>query len=774
MGARALLAALVTSLGLLLLAATPARGFERAVPERFFGVSAPSLLTISVFGQTELRDAALDQIRAAGIDSVRTEAGWADVERDAPMTAGEHEYSWSTLDPFVEALALRGLAWMPNPHSPPMWARDPQSGSWCRRHAGVRPDAAADYGDFAGALARRYGRGGSFWRDNPSLPNIPVETYELWNEPNWTPFWCPVPDPETFAEMVAAAGNQIHAADPAATVAIGGLSALKANEYYGSGYLKGMGVPRFLERMTAAVPDLHESVDAAALHPYRPDPDLDVAMLGWFRRALERAGLGEEELILSEFGWNQLDYSEADRAEMISRSVNQLARTDCDLAGIYPHTWTSPELNKADRGDWWGMANPSTAVPYASGRAYASQIELFEGRAATAPPTDSVPVCEGDGAAPAEQQLQPPRVPDAFFGATLTSLPTPWRDRAQIEAMADANLGRARELVSWKAIEPVPETSPYYERFWTRLDDQFTLLGLEGIGIAPVFNSAPGWAGGAAGGVEAAYARFMGTVAERYGAGGAFWDENRHLDRGLAPKGFEVWSLANWGGSWWDGNPSASRYASMYLAARNAMRAVDPGIAAVASLSDAGPSGTAGAYIKQMVAARPQLRGSLDAVYVQTTSKRTILPIIALVGEVRAALDQTGNEDAEIHLGFGAPTKGPNALTEAERKTLYHWVSYWAPLSDCGLEGLFAFAWSTKEQNAGDIFDWMGIANPLTGVLSATGAAYRDLAALFTGLLAEPAPRATLHTCGGPAPDRDGDGFPDEVEDHPLDPELHP
>jgi hypothetical protein len=758
----------------LAIAPAPAAAFERAVPERFFGVSAPALYTMSLDGRWAQRDQALAEIRAAGIDSVRNEVGWRDVEA-SPPSGSVHEYDWTKVDRHVAALAAFGQTMLPAIQSPPDWAQtDAAVAEGCGRRGGVAPSAVDDYAAFAGALAKRYGHGGDYWALNPHLNPAPVEVFELWNEPNWSAYWCPAVDPETYADLVAASAPAIHGADPEAQVAIGGLVSFKQSEYYANGASKGVPTRLFLERLVRRAPSLANEVDAVAAHAYRPDPDLDVALLGWLRRGLARVGLGGAELVFTEFGWNQLDVGEADRAEMYGEAVGQFARTDCGLAAIYPHTWISDERDVNSRGDWWGIADPVTAEPYASGLAYAEQIALFEGRGQTAPPSETIPVCHGDGSTPAEARIRPPRVPDSFFGSSVNVWPAPWKDRDHLAAMQSANLGRVREMVSWRASEPLAPGATGYEQRLAGLDDQFTLLGLEGIGIVPAFHTAPAWAANAPGGHVGAYARFMGSIAARYGSGGTFWDESRHLARSLAPRRFEIWSQANLNASWWDKNASASRYASMYLAARDALRAADPSARAVASVLESGTVGTAPAFLRTMALANPGLAGNLDAVYLHITQRRTLAKITALVAEVRATLDQTGNPAAELHLGFGAPTKGKNAITEAARAALYRDVSSWAVRSDCGVEGVLAHTWSTPEQDPGNAAHWYGIARPADGTLSPTGVAYRDTAASFLGLSGAASATAAVHTCGRPPPDRDGDGFPDEVEDHPLDPALHP
>ena len=48
---------------------------------------------------------------------------------------------------------------------------------------------------FVRAAVERYGAGGTFWEEHPELPNLPIEDWQLWNEPNSPFFWKPAPDP---------------------------------------------------------------------------------------------------------------------------------------------------------------------------------------------------------------------------------------------------------------------------------------------------------------------------------------------------------------------------------------------------------------------------------------------------------------------------------------------------------------------------------------------------------------------------------------------------
>ena len=47
---------------------------------------------------------------------------------------------------------------------------------------GSRADANA-MAAFVSSFAQQYGRGGTFWSQHPELPYLPVESYEIGNEP---------------------------------------------------------------------------------------------------------------------------------------------------------------------------------------------------------------------------------------------------------------------------------------------------------------------------------------------------------------------------------------------------------------------------------------------------------------------------------------------------------------------------------------------------------------------------------------------------------------
>ena len=96
------------------------------------------------------------------------------------------------------------------------------------RSQGPAADASA-MAAFVTTFAQRYGRGGSFWAQHPDLPYLPVESYEIGNEPDITPT-APAdstslhyPDPAAYAEVYESARAALHQVDPAAQAVVGGM-----------------------------------------------------------------------------------------------------------------------------------------------------------------------------------------------------------------------------------------------------------------------------------------------------------------------------------------------------------------------------------------------------------------------------------------------------------------------------------------------------------------------------------------------------------------------
>jgi hypothetical protein len=142
-------------------------------------------------------DAALDQMQAMGVNTVRIGIPWAGIN---PVPG---YYNWSQADYMINAADARGMGVLAVITTTPGWANDPSA-------PGIygHPASPADFGTFAGLAAQRYAG--------------KVGAYEIWNEPNAALYYGPQPDPAGYTALLKAAYPAIKAADPNATV-VGGV-----------------------------------------------------------------------------------------------------------------------------------------------------------------------------------------------------------------------------------------------------------------------------------------------------------------------------------------------------------------------------------------------------------------------------------------------------------------------------------------------------------------------------------------------------------------------
>jgi hypothetical protein len=328
------------------------------VARDFYGLNAQLSFSHASGGWT----AAAAQIAGMGVGVVRRDAFWSAVE-PLPPRRGRHHYRWRGTDRLVHALARSGLRWYPIVDYANNWAGV----------AGVQsPPTAArvpDYAAFAGALARRYGPEGRFWKLHPRLQALPVQDYEIWNEPNVVRFW---PDqsyaPERLARMYLAARRQIKTVDPAARVVVGGLSVV--------------GVRQFLTRMRRARPRLAGNLDAVGFHPYGGGPDggleTTYARIRTLRSALDRLFPGMHIPIeITETGWAARWVPEGWRAKRLRRLALELPRSDCNVTRFIVHTWISSESGRSPE-DWFGIAHAGGRLTPA-GRAFRAAVRDMAG-----------------------------------------------------------------------------------------------------------------------------------------------------------------------------------------------------------------------------------------------------------------------------------------------------------------------------------------------------------------------------------------------------------
>ena len=213
-----------------------------------YGASVNLVFNALIYTQPQI-NAQLQALHQTGATIARSDAFWEAAEPKAPVN-GIHHYDWTFADSVAGSLAAHGLRWLPIIDYSALWAESVPG----QDHS--PPRSASAYAAYAAAFAARYGPGGSFWRSHPDLPAEPVETYEIWNEPDIAAFWAPSPDPSRYVELYLRARDAITSVDPTARVIIGGLVRADVS----------------LPAMLQARPDLRRHLDGVAIHPYRANP----------------------------------------------------------------------------------------------------------------------------------------------------------------------------------------------------------------------------------------------------------------------------------------------------------------------------------------------------------------------------------------------------------------------------------------------------------------------------------------------------------------------
>jgi polysaccharide biosynthesis protein PslG len=191
---------------------------------RRFGMNGPQ-----VWMPTMTRRRELDGMKALGVELVRMDVPWADVERT------NDSWTYKKIDNEVNEILVRGMTPLLVPtYCTPRWANS-------HRGCYAPPTDASEYGEFVGHLVSHYAPRG-------------IHFYEIWNEPNNGAFFAPAPDPSKYTQMLKSAYTNAHAEDASALVICCAL-ALGAGDPVG-----------FMRGIYSS--GGHGYFDAVSLHPY--------------------------------------------------------------------------------------------------------------------------------------------------------------------------------------------------------------------------------------------------------------------------------------------------------------------------------------------------------------------------------------------------------------------------------------------------------------------------------------------------------------------------
>ncbi len=286
----------------------------------------------------------MDLAVASGVESLRVSLRWSATQPSAKFAALPGPYrgaftdvggvptSFGAFDRIVAAAAARHLSLLPVVLGTPAWANGGKATS-------VPPRTPTTYANFVAALVHRYGPAGSFWSSHPSLARVPIRSWQIWNEPDFSQYWSVQPFAQSYVRLLAAAHAAIKAADPGAQVVLAGL-------------------PEFSWQYMAqiyAVPGARSDFDMAAIHPYTAHPPGVITILDRVRAVMNGAGDQAKPILATEITFPSsagkappqfgVGTTEAGQARLLGQVLPLLAanRARLHLSGFFWYTWMGDE-----------------------------------------------------------------------------------------------------------------------------------------------------------------------------------------------------------------------------------------------------------------------------------------------------------------------------------------------------------------------------------------------------------------------------------------------
>jgi polysaccharide biosynthesis protein PslG len=278
--------------------------------------------------------AELARLGDGGAGTLRINLAWGSVQ-SGPYAP----YDWSHYDPVVRGAAENGVRVLATVYSTP---------SWVESTAEIPPlgSSLAGFENFVRAAVTRYGADGTFWKEHPEVPELPVVDWQAWNEPNFALFWKPNPAPGQYLTLLRAFNSAVKGVDPDARIILGGLFPTPTD---------GISMEDFLTALYES--GGRELFDAVALHPYARTPRDALARVAQARAIMRRFGDAEKPTWITEVGWASrgtppgLVVGPAGQADYV-RQTFELAAADRERLGIAGVVWYS--LNDTPGPLWVG------------------------------------------------------------------------------------------------------------------------------------------------------------------------------------------------------------------------------------------------------------------------------------------------------------------------------------------------------------------------------------------------------------------------------------
>jgi hypothetical protein len=265
-----------------------------ALPAGFWGVSPQAAPTLEQF----------KRLRTGGVASVRIPVAWAAVE----PTRGAAP-NWSSIDGLVGGAAQAGLKVLPFLYEAPGWAvpRVKVPGPTSAKAPKTLPVKTgaqrAAWTAFLELAAQRYGPGGAFWRENRTLVEAPIRTWQIWNEENFK-YFVAQPNPAEYGKLVKISYSALRSVDPGAQIVLGGMFSQPNEARFKVKPPQAYFAADFLEQMYRTTPGIKSKFEGVALHPYTGEYQALPSKIEEFRHVLAKNHDSGKGLWITEIGWS--------------------------------------------------------------------------------------------------------------------------------------------------------------------------------------------------------------------------------------------------------------------------------------------------------------------------------------------------------------------------------------------------------------------------------------------------------------------------------------
>jgi hypothetical protein len=323
--------------GLVLMLAVPSSA--GAARSEFFGT-----VQIATLDEQDIEGMAAARVRT---NRFVLKWGWIQPTRGS-------SFDWDSVDRFIGRLAIRGIRAAPAVWGNPGWIAG--SGATPPIGGSVAENA---WRTFLRALVNRYGPRGSYWATGykqeygARATPLPIQSWQIWNEPNLKKFFAPYPSTGKYARLLQISHNAIQSRDPRARIVLAGVT--------GSGDLSAWD---FLKNLYS-VHGIKYYFDAVAVHPYGSTLERQRLVIQRVRNVMKNRADAATPLWISELAWGSappdrfgINKGPAGQAEMLRRSFRMVLnnRRAWNVQRLYWLLWRDPNRSQAGPCSFCGSA----------------------------------------------------------------------------------------------------------------------------------------------------------------------------------------------------------------------------------------------------------------------------------------------------------------------------------------------------------------------------------------------------------------------------------